>query len=250
MKWILLSDRLPEPAQDTHFVHTRKAFLLPRVPEVFLACSKNFWCWPKADRSSAQAMQKNLWYGPLLFIVPIDIWVFLSDYISGTQGSFFGHVIGPLLPNVVWSRLLNTGLIPFRVFHGPRQIRTNLANTQQSSLLQAQSINHKCYTFTKPSAFQVIMIIITCIRCVNNVFIIYASFANNSHMFLAVIFLTTTTDKVCFKKDLASFPSCTSHERCGSTGQVAYYGTTNEPEFLKFTPFVLTICPDFSLIVH
>ena len=175
---------------------------------------------------------------------------FLSDYISGTQSSFFGHVIGPLLPNVVWSRLLNTGLIPFCVFHGPRQIRTNLANTQQSSLLQAQSINHKCYTFTKPSAFQVIMIIITCIRCVNNVFIIYASFANNSHMFLAVIFLTTTTDKVCFKKDLASFPSCTSHERCGSTGQVAYYGTTNEPEFLKFTPFVLTICPDFSLIVH
>ena len=175
---------------------------------------------------------------------------FLSDYISGTQGSFFGHVIGPLLPNVVWSRSLNTGLIPFCVFHGPRQIRTNLANTQQSSLLQAQSINHKCYTFTKPSAFQVIMIIITCIRCVNNVFIIYASFANNSHMFLAVIFLTTTTDKVCFKKDSASFPSCTSHERCGSTGQVAYYGTTNEPEFLKFTPFVLTICPDFSLIVH
>ena len=175
---------------------------------------------------------------------------FLSDYISGTQGSFFGHVIGPLLPNVVWSRLLNTGLIPFCVFHGPRQIRTNLANTQQSSLLQAQSINHKCYTFTKPSAFQVIMIIITCIRCVNNVFIIYASFANNSHMFLAVIFLTTTTDKVCFKKDSASFPSCTSHERCGSTGQVAYYGTTNEPQFLKFTPFVLTICPDFSLIVH
>ena len=175
---------------------------------------------------------------------------FLSDYISGTQGSFFGHVIGPLLPNVVWSRLLNTGLIPFCVFHGPWQIRTNLANTQQSSLLQAQSINHKCYTFTKPSAFQVIMIIITCIRCVNNVFIIYASFANNSHMFLAVIFLTTTTDKVCFKKDSASFPSCTSHERCGSTGQVAYYGTTNEPEFLKFTPFVLTICPDFSLIVH
>ena len=195
-------------------------------------------------------MQKDLWYGPLLFIVPIDFWVFLSDYISGTQGSFFGHVIGPLLPNVVWSRLLNTGLIPFCVFHGPRQIRTNLANTQQSSLLQAQSINHKCYTFTKPSAFQVIMIIITCTRCVNNVFIIYASFANNSHMFLAVIFLTTTTDKVCFKKDSASFPSCTFHERCGSTGQVAYYGTTNEPEFLKFTLFVLTICPDFSLIVH
>ena len=77
---------------------------------------------------------------------------------------FFGHAIGPLLPNVVWSRLLNTGLIPFCVFHGPRQIRTNLANTQQSSLLQAQSINHKCYTFTKLSAFQVIIIIITCIR--------------------------------------------------------------------------------------
>ena len=46
MKWILWSDRLTEPAQDTPFVHTRKAFLLPRVPEVFLACSKNFWCWP------------------------------------------------------------------------------------------------------------------------------------------------------------------------------------------------------------
>lgn len=206
MKWILLSDRLPEPAQDTHFVHTRKAFLLPRVPEIFLACSKNFWCWPKADRSSAQAMQKSLWYGPLLFIVPIDFWVFLSDYISGTQGSFFGHVIGPLLPNVVWSRLLNTGLIPFCVFHGPRQIRTNLANTQQSSLLQAQSINHKCYTFTKLSAFQVIIIIIRCIRYANNVFIIYASFVNNSHMFLAVIFLQQLLIKYVLKKTQQAFP--------------------------------------------
>lgn len=147
-------------------------------------------------------MQKNLWYGPLLFIVPIDFWVFLSDYISGTQGSFFGHVIGPLLPNVVWSRLLNTGLIPFCVFHGPRQIRTNLANTQQSSLLQAQSINHKCYTFTKLSAFQVIIIIIRCIRYANNVFIICQQF---SHVSGSYIF-TTATDKVCFKKDSASFP--------------------------------------------
>ena len=26
---------------------------LPWVPEVFLACGGNFWCWPKADTSSA-----------------------------------------------------------------------------------------------------------------------------------------------------------------------------------------------------
>ena len=26
---------------------------LPWVPEVFLACGGNFWCWPKADKSSA-----------------------------------------------------------------------------------------------------------------------------------------------------------------------------------------------------
>lgn len=134
------------------------------------------------------------------FYCPHWLLSFLSDYISGTQGSFFGHVIGPLLPNVVWSRLLNTGLIPFCVFHGPWQIRTNLANTQQSSLLQAQSINHKCYTFTKLSAFQVIIIIIRCIRYANNVFIIYASFVNNSHMFLAVIFLQQLLIKYVIKR--------------------------------------------------
>ena len=107
------------------------------------------------------------------------------------------------MPNVVWSRLLNTGLCC--VFHGPQQIRTNLANSQQSSLLQAQSINHKCHTFTKLSAFQVI-IIITCIRYVNNVFIIYASFVNNSHMFLAVIFLQQLLIKYVLKKTEQAFP--------------------------------------------
>ena len=227
-----------------------KLFFCPGYQRFFSHAARIFGVDRRPTDLQPKPCKKTSGTDRCFLLSPLTFEFFLSDYISGTQGSFFGHVIGPLLPNVVWSRLLNTGLIPFCVFHGPRQIRTNLANTQQSSLLQAQSINHKCYTFTKPSAFQVIMIIITCIRCVNNVFIIYASFANNSHMFLAVIFLTTTTDKVCFKKDLASFPSCTSHERCGSTGQVAYYGTTNEPEFLKFTPFVLTICPDFSLIVH
>ena len=131
------------------------------------------------------------------FIIRLHLW---------HPGFFFGHVIGPLLPNVVWSRLLNTGLIPFCVFHGPQQIRTNLANTQQSSLLQAQSINHKCYTFTKLSAFQVIIIIITCITYVNNVFIIYASFVNNSHMFLAVIFLQQLLIKYVLKKTQQAFP--------------------------------------------
>lgn len=227
-----------------------KLFFCPGYQRFFSHAARIFGVDRRPTDLQLKPCKKTSGTDRCFLLSPLTFEFFLSDYISGTQGSFFGHVIGPLLPNVVWSRLLNTGLIPFCVFHGPRQIRTNLANTQQSSLLQAQSINHKCYTFTKPSAFQVIMIIITCIRCVNNVFIIYASFANNSHMFLAVIFLTTTTDKVCFKKDSASFPSCTSHERCGSTGQVAYYGTTNEPQFLKFTPFVLTICPDFSLIVH
>lgn len=227
-----------------------KLFFCPGYQRFFSHAARIFGVDRRPTDLQLKPCKKTSGTDRCFLLSPLTFEFFLSDYISGTQGSFFGHVIGPLLPNVVWSRLLNTGLIPFCVFHGPWQIRTNLANTQQSSLLQAQSINHKCYTFTKPSAFQVIMIIITCIRCVNNVFIIYASFANNSHMFLAVIFLTTTTDKVCFKKDSASFPSCTSHERCGSTGQVAYYGTTNEPQFLKFTPFVLTICPDFSLIVH
>jgi len=33
---------------------------LPWVPEVFLACSGNFLCWPKADTSSAVGHYKNL----------------------------------------------------------------------------------------------------------------------------------------------------------------------------------------------
>ena len=32
-------------------------FRVPWVPEVFLACSGNFWCWPKADTSSAEAIK-------------------------------------------------------------------------------------------------------------------------------------------------------------------------------------------------
>ena len=35
-------------------------FRLPWVPEVFLSCSGNFRCWPKADTSSAAGHYKDL----------------------------------------------------------------------------------------------------------------------------------------------------------------------------------------------
>ena len=54
------------------------------------------------------------------------------------------------------------------------------------------------------------MIIITSIRYVNNVFIIYASFANNSHMFLAVIFLQQLLIKYVLKKTQQAFPPALS----------------------------------------
>ena len=186
-------------------------------------------------------MRKNLWYGPLLFIVPVDFWAFYQITSLAPRVPFFGHVIGPLLPNVVWSRLLNTGLIPFSVFHGPRQIRTNLANSQQSSLLQAQSINHKCYTFTKLSAFPVIIIIITFITYVNNVFIIYASFVNNSHMFLAVIFLQQLLIKYVLKKTQQAFPPALPMSDVVALVKLPIMEQQTSqlwPEFLKFPPFM------------
>lgn len=230
MKWILWSDRLPEPAQDTRFVHTRKAFLLPRVPEVFLACSKKFCCWPKADTSLAEAMRKNLWHELLLFTVPIDLWAF--------------YQITSLAPMVLFLRPCNRSfiaqccLVNFCIFHGPRQIRTNLVNTITAVMFTSGSVNKvnhncKCYTFTKLPVFEVIIIIITymhktCELCLHNLCFICQHF---SHVSGSYIFTTTT--KVCSKKDSASFPSFTSPERCGSTGQVAYYGTTNKPTLAR-----------------
>lgn len=183
-----------------------KLFFCPGYQRFFSHAARIFGVDRRPTDLQPKPCKKTSGTDRCFLLSPLTFEFFLSDYISGTQGSFFGHVIGPLLPNVVWSRLLNTGLIPFCVFHGPRQIRTNLANTQQSSLLQAQSINHKCYTFTKLSAFQVIIIIIRCIRYANNVFIIYASFVNNSHMFLAVIFLQQLLIKYVLKKTQQAFP--------------------------------------------
>ena len=57
---------------------------VPWVPEVFLACGGNFQCWPKADTFSATSgkeARKNLWYGGVLFTVPVDLWTFLLGYI-------------------------------------------------------------------------------------------------------------------------------------------------------------------------
>ena len=48
-------------------------FVLPWVPEVFLACGGNFRCWPKADTSSAVGRSQT---GNRARIV------------SGTQGKF------------------------------------------------------------------------------------------------------------------------------------------------------------------
>ena len=36
----------------------------------------NFQCWPKADTflaTSGEAARKNLWYGGVLFTVPVDL---------------------------------------------------------------------------------------------------------------------------------------------------------------------------------
>ena len=144
MKWILWSDRLPEPAQDTRFVHTRKAFLLPRVPEVFLACSKNFCCWPKADTSLAEAMRKNLWHELLLFTVPIDLWPF--------------YQITSLAPMVLFLRPCNRSfiaqccLVNFAFFMDLDKLELTWSiRSQQSCLLRAQSIKSTIIVSATPS---------------------------------------------------------------------------------------------------
>ena len=70
-------------------------------------------------------------------------------------------------------------------------------------------------------------------------------------MFLAVIFLQQLLIKYVLKKTQQAFPPALPMSDVVALVKLPInYGTTNEPEFLKFTPFVLTICPDFSLIVH
>ena len=40
-----------------------------RVPEVFLACTGNFRCWPKADISSETELEKSLAYWVVLSLL-------------------------------------------------------------------------------------------------------------------------------------------------------------------------------------
>lgn len=99
---------------------------------------------------------------------------------------------------------------------------------------------YTCYTFTTLPVFQEVIIIITCIRYVNNILIIYASFVNISHVFLALIFTTTT--KVCFKKRLSKLSLMHFPWAMLYTGQVAYYGTTNKPTFARVSRNLLHLC--------
>ena len=38
---------------------------VPWVTDVFLACSRNFWCWLKAEATSGEATRKNFSCGSL-----------------------------------------------------------------------------------------------------------------------------------------------------------------------------------------
>ena len=75
------------PTRNVVCMYTRTPMdIVPWVPEVFLACGGNFQCWLKlkADTfsaSSGEAVRKNLWYGGVLFTVPVDLGTFLLGYI-------------------------------------------------------------------------------------------------------------------------------------------------------------------------
>ena len=50
---LTLSNRRLKELKPLNYVHVTNILHIPWVPEVFLACSGNFRCWPEADTSSA-----------------------------------------------------------------------------------------------------------------------------------------------------------------------------------------------------
>ena len=69
----------------TNYCFRTLFFILPWVPEVFLACSGNFRCWPKADTSSAvgRSREKNAGHYEDLTETGNR-----ARKVSGTQGIF------------------------------------------------------------------------------------------------------------------------------------------------------------------
>ena len=66
----------------TNYCFRTLFFILPWVPEVFLACSGNFRCWPKADTSSAVGRSRAGHYKDLTETGN------RARKVSGTQGIF------------------------------------------------------------------------------------------------------------------------------------------------------------------
>ena len=60
-------------------------FLLPWVPEVFLACGGNFRCWPKTDTSSAVGRSHDWRSGHYRDLTETGN---RARKVSGTQGNF------------------------------------------------------------------------------------------------------------------------------------------------------------------
>ena len=61
------------------------AWVLPWVPEVFLACGGNFPCWPKAEATSGEAARKTSGTERCFLLSPLTFELFLSDYIYANQ---------------------------------------------------------------------------------------------------------------------------------------------------------------------
>ena len=85
---------------------------LPWVPEIFLACGGNFWCWPKADTSSAVGRShERRSAGHYKDLTETGN---RARKVSGTQGTVF------------WARLQNS---PLQSVFLPIQVRASSQTT-------------------------------------------------------------------------------------------------------------------------
>ena len=74
--WVVSKDAI------TNYCFRTLFFILPWVPEVFLACSGNFRCWPKADASRPKMCRPSGHYTDLTETGN------RARKVSGTQGIF------------------------------------------------------------------------------------------------------------------------------------------------------------------
>ena len=116
MKWILLSDRLPNWHRIPTLFPQEKLFFCPGYHRVFSHAAKIFGVDRRPTHLQPKPCEKTSGKDRRFLLSPLTFELFYQITSLAPRVPFFGHVIGPLLPNVVWSRLLTLASFLFVFF--------------------------------------------------------------------------------------------------------------------------------------